>query len=99
MLLNIGLTILPWGVPMYEWIIVLPAYPYPFLMAGLTNDFLINSKVLWQEILLPRRNMILSCGILLKHLEISPLITHVKWPPFICNCFRAECTPLLGLNP
>ena len=41
----------------------------------------------------------MSCGILSKHFDIPPCMTHLNWCPFRYRGFRALWVDLSGLNP
>ena len=71
-LANRGLSKKPCGVP--SWGII--CLPLSLSIYPATSDFLIRSKVLSQIIVERRILFIVSCGILSKHLDISPWMTH-----------------------
>ena len=95
MLANVGLATLPCGVPLseYETIFVFSSMdPQPIILLII----LMNGSHI---ISLRRLSRIILCGMLSKHLEISPWMTQAKSSPFSIRTSNAVLIDRLGLKP
>nr|QCW06974.1 hypothetical protein [Drechslerella brochopaga] len=92
---NSGLRTLPWGVPMLEVTI----FPFIGSLYPTLNVLFTMMRNLWHFIFWRRIFKMISWGILSKHLDISPWMTHVYWCAFRWRICSALCVDFPGLKP